>query len=70
MLAKQQPVAGRAAHLVLALGLALLVAQLELLGRFRLLNDHHAQPRAREPLRMLLIIRLWEAAVGLVTLCV
>ena len=51
-------------HLRLALG-ALIVAQLELLRRLCLLHHDHAQPGTRKPLRILMVVGLWEAAVRL-----
>ena len=48
--------------------LALLVAGGQLRGRLRLLDNHHAQTRARQPLRIRMIVHLWKTRVWLIAL--
>ena len=55
-------------HLRQALLLPLLVADGELGGRLRLLDDHHPQARPRQPLGVRVVIRLWEPRMRLLPL--
>lgn len=55
-------------HLVLLVGLALFVAYAQLIGGFNLLYHHHLQAGTCQPLGMLVVVLLREAAMGLLTL--
>ncbi len=59
---------GTRCHLVLLVGLPLFITYAQLVRRLCLLNHHHFEASSRQPLSVVVVILLREAAMGLFTL--